>query len=279
MRVLRIAVLGLGPWLFPLTSPAQDTADKTQALQHAKDLYAEGLRAFRQNNEAQSRKLNEESLAIGRQFGDGPTIATALIGLSRIDLRHHDYTAVREKANEALAIRQRLGDSAGELAPVHLLAAAARMQGDSPTASKYYELTLGIYGKQGNKSGVAGELMNLGYVHLHEHDPEWALRLFKESVSIYRELQSKEGLAWNVGGLAAVAAERHDAGTAARLYGVVTVAMQNLGIVLDPDDQLDFDRYSGIVRKQLGAREFEAAAQAGHRMTVDEGLALGLQSR
>jgi tetratricopeptide (TPR) repeat protein len=245
----------------------------------AKALYDAGLLAFRQGDEAASRALNEESLAVARRLNNKPATATALIRLSRIALRNHDYAAVRRNADEALRVRQELGDVSGEMTAVHILAATARMEGDSAGASKFYELTLGIYGKDGNRSGVAGELMNLGYVHLHQHDPDWAFRLFKESVSIYRGLQSQEGLAWNIGGFAAVAAEHRDGAKAARLYGAVETAIQKLGIVLDPDDQLDFDRYSAMAREQVGATEFETIRAEGRRLLIDDALNLALAQR
>ncbi|HKW15911.1 MAG TPA: hypothetical protein VJO35_00235 [Terriglobales bacterium] len=257
---------------------AMPSAAQPTALR-AKVLYDAGLLAFRQNDEAASRSLNEESLAIGRRLNNKAAMATALIGLSRVALRDHDYATVRSDAAEALQLRQELGDASGEMSSVHMLAAAARMEGDSASASKYYELTLGIYGKDGNKAGVAGELFNLAFVHLHENDPDWAARLFKESLSIYRALQSQEGLAFNVSGLAAVAAERHNGERAARLYGALDSAMAKLGIVLDPDDALDLERYSKLAREQLSEGQFDALRAEGRRMSVDDALALGLQSK
>jgi tetratricopeptide (TPR) repeat protein len=247
------------------------SASATTALR-AKVLYDAGVLAFRQGDEDASKAFNEQSLDIGRKLNDKPSIATALIGLSRIALRKHDYATVRRDAEEALRIRQEAGDSTGEMSSVHMLAAATRMEGDSASASKFYELTLGIYGKNGDKSGVAGELMNLAFVHLHEHDPEWAARLFKESVLIYRDLQSQEGLAWNISGFAAVCAEKHEAARAARLYGALDTAMSKLGIILDPDDALDLERYSKMAQEQLGRNDFDAARTEGRQLSVDEAL-------
>ena len=53
--------------------------------------------------------------------------------------------------------------------------------------------------------------------------------------------------------------------------------MQNLGIVLDPDDQLDFDRYCAM--DQLGAKSFDAAREDGRRLSLDQALSLGLGRR
>lgn len=115
----------------------------------AEALYDAGVAAFRQGDDDASRALNDESLAIGRRLDDKSTTARALIGLSRIALRHHDYAAVRRNAEEALRLQQASASASGEMTAVHMLAAAARMEGDTASASKFYELTLGIYGKDG----------------------------------------------------------------------------------------------------------------------------------
>ena len=77
-------------------------------------------------------------------------------------------------------------------------------------------------------------------------------------------------------GFAAVAAERHDAARAARLYGALDSAMTNLGMVLDPDDALDLERYSKMAREQLGETQFETIRAQGRQMSVEEALGLGL---
>ncbi len=245
-------------------------------LIRARVLYDAGVLAFRQDDRTASRTLNEDSLAIGQQLGDKAVIASAHIGLSRIALREHDYESVRAHAQAALRLRQEMNDAAGEEAAVHMLAAAARMSDDNRSAAKYYELTLGIAGEAGNKGSVAGELMNLGFVHVQDHDPDWAFRLFKESVSIYKQILAEDGLMYNLNGLAAVAAERRDGRTAARLFGALDAALHKLGITLDPDDQIDYDRYTALARQQLGAETFQSMRAEGERLSIDAALALAL---
>jgi len=253
-----------------LPSAAAPTAARAKAL------YDAGVLAFRQNDEAESLARNKESLAIGERIGDKAAIQLALIGLSRVALRQHDYEAVRRSAARALGLAQQQGEQEGELRAVHMLAAAARMSDDTVSAAKYYEYTLGAYAAQGDREGVAGELMNLGCVHLHRHDPDWALRLLKESIALYRSLKSEPGLAFDIGGLAGVAAERHDGLRAARLLGSMDAAMKRLGIVLDPDDQLDRDRHFAMARGQISSRAFDAAYAEGQTMSISDALALGL---
>ena len=242
----------------------------------AKALYDAGLLAFRQNDEAESLARNKESLAIGERLGDKATMQLALIGLSRVALRRHDYGGVRQNAEQALGLAQQRDDKEGELRAVHMLAAASRMSDDTVNAAKYYEYTLATYAAQDDREGVAGELMNLGCVHLHRHDPDWALRLFKESVAVYRSLKSELGLAFNIGGLAGVAAERHEWLRAAQLFGSLDAAMKRLAIVLDPDDQLDRDRYFAMARGHISSTAFGAAYTDGQTMSISDAIALGL---
>jgi len=285
-RALRFASAMNVFWMaFGELSLARKRLDTVLALPSAKAptpararaLYDAGLLAFRQKDEVDSLARNEQSLVIGRQLGDKTIIARALIGLSRVALRQHDYELVRRDANEALRLAGQLNDRDRELSAVHILAAAARMGDDNSNAAKYYELTLGAYGEEGDRAGVAEELMNLGFVHLHLHDSDWALRLFKESIAIYRSLQFEQGLGWNIGGLAAVAVEQHDGLRAARLYGALDTAMKQLAIVLDPDDQLDCDRYVAMARAEIGSAAFDAARAEGRRMSISDALALGLR--
>ena len=242
----------------------------------AKALYAAGLLAFRQNDDVNSLARNKESLAIGERLDDKATVQLALIGLSRVALRRHEYDAVRRNAAQALGLAQQRDDKEGELRAVHMLAAAARMSDDTVSAAKYYEYTLATYAAQEDREGVAGELMNLGCVHLHRDDPDWALRLFKESIAVYRSLKSELGLAFNIGGLAGVAAERHEGRRAAQLFGSMDAAMRRLAVVLDPDDQLDRDRYFAMARSQISSMAFDAAYAAGQAMSISDALALGL---
>jgi hypothetical protein len=141
-----------------LPSAAAPTAARAKAL------YDAGVLAFRQNDEAESLARNRESLAIGERIGDKAAIQLALIGLSRVALRQHDYETVRRNAERALGLAQQQDEQEGELRAVHMLAAAARMSDDTVSAAKYYEYTLGAYAAQGDREGVAGELMNLGCV-------------------------------------------------------------------------------------------------------------------
>ena len=52
--------------------------------------------------------------------------------------------------------------------------------------------------------------------------------------------------------------------------------MKRLAIVLDPDDQLDRDRYFAMARSEIAPKAFDAPYAKGQAMSVADALALGL---
>lgn len=245
----------------------------------AQALYDAGLLAFRQRDQARSRALNQESLEIGRQLGDGAATPTALIGLSRVALREHDYKKVKAYAQEAAEIRGKLGNEAGRISAMHMIAAASRMEGADAEAQQIYETTLATYRATGERRRAAGELFNLGYVHLHQNQPAKALERFNEALQEYRATNDEAGIAYCLTGFAALAAIQKQAERAAELYGAAAVILERLGITLDPDDQLDLERYSKVARDQIKNTDYEAAYARGKTLTMDQAVTLALSSR
>jgi hypothetical protein len=60
------------------------------------------------------------------------------------------------------------------------------------------------------------------------------------------------------------------------LYGAFTAATERLHLVLDPDDQLDFDEYSGRARIKLGAKAYAAGVAEGRAWSFEAAVQKGL---
>src|ERR687887_973828 len=107
----------------------------------AAGLYGAGVLAFRQGDEETARRLFEESEELARSSGDDAALAAALGGLSRVALRAGDPARTRELALEALELVE---GEAAEYNPRHMLAAAARAEGDYVRAEELYGETLAL---------------------------------------------------------------------------------------------------------------------------------------
>lgn len=126
------------------------------------------------------------------------------------------------------------------------------MTGRDNDAASLYEQTLALYRSQSNEAGVAGELMNLGYVRLHQGRRADALPLFRDGLGRFATLHDETSQEFALAAFAAVAADAGDAANAAKLYGAARKLRSASGVTFDPDDRYELDRYSAKARKQLG---------------------------
>lgn len=245
-----------------------------QRRARARAWYQAGVLAFRQRDQEASRSANEHSLRIATEIADTAAIAQALVGLSRVELRAGAYDSVRAHAGEASALLTQTGDTLGAIGPSHMVAAVNRMTGRDSEAASLYERTLARYRSQSDEAGVAGELMNLGYVRLHQGRRADALSLFRDGLRRFAILHDETSQEFALAAFAAVAADAGDAGNAAQLYGAAGKLLSASGVSLDPDDQYELDRYSAKARKQLGDVAYARALAKGEALTLADALRL-----
>jgi tetratricopeptide (TPR) repeat protein len=218
----------------------------------------------------------DESLRIYRRVQDKAGVAAALLGLARIALRSMDYTSARRYAEESGVIRRELGDKAGQAGAVQMLAAVARMQGQYGKAAELYEFSLNANREAGWDVPAATDLFNLGYVRLRQGKIEAARKLFAESLQKYRELQDDAGVAYVLTGFASIAVEQKQALRAARLYASALGILDQFGMTLDPDDQLDVDHYTAKLLTLLPPDAFKAASAEGRTTSSERAIAIAL---
>jgi tetratricopeptide (TPR) repeat protein len=193
-------------------------------------LYGDGLLAFRQGAQAESRARNETARAVS----DREAESLALVGLSRVALRDGDYDRVRSLAFEARELtRDREPDA--DVAPLHMLAAGTRLAGDADGAAELYQESLELNRRLGDSRMVGVELHNLGHVELHRGDVEAAERCFAE-----REAASNQDDPYEQA-MTHLNQAHGDCHLAADLLGRTQATLDASGIVLDPDDAFEVD--------------------------------------
>jgi tetratricopeptide (TPR) repeat protein len=218
----------------------------------------------------------DESLRIYRRLQDKAGMAAALLELSRAALREMDYTAARRYAEECGVLRRDLGDQGGQASAVRLLASVARMQGQYGKAAELYEFSVNANRQAGWDLAVASVLSNLGYVRLRQGKIDAAKKLFTDSLQTFRELQDEAGLASVLTGFASVAVEQKQATRAARLYASALAILDQFGVALEPDDQLDVDHYTAKLLTLLSADAFNAASAEGRTISSERAIVLAL---
>jgi tetratricopeptide (TPR) repeat protein len=220
-----------------LLADVLDTVEPKASPARALALYADGLLAFRQGAQDESRTRNEAALEVARAVGDREAEALALVGLSRIAFRDGDYDRVRSLASEARELTSDLEPAAGA-APLHLLAAGTRLAGDHDEAVRLYTESLELNRRLGDRRVVAMELHNLGHVELHRGNVDAAERYFAEADELRNRADPYER-AMEALNQAAVSWRRGDADRAGELLDDVGATLAEAGITLDPDDAFE----------------------------------------
>jgi len=244
-------------------------AGDAPAAARAAGLAAAATLAFRQGDDTAARRFYEESAEVARSADDDAVLAWALGGLSRVALRAGECARTRELALEALSLAS---DEGSGLGARHMLAAAARCEGDYRRAEELYGETLDLSRRLGARGVEAGELLNLGFVALHLDETERAVERFRQSLELATELNDDYLTPYCLLGAGASAAIRGDHAEAARLLSAAKAAFDATNAAIDPGSAEEFDSQVARARRELG-EEFDAAWAEGRRLTVAEALA------
>ena len=117
---------------------------------------------LRQRKYKTAREKFQNAMAIRQQIGDRAGEASAWHQLGLIDLEQGKYKAAREKTQKEMDIRQHIDDREGLASTWHQLASIDIMQGDDDAAREKYQGSLEISQQTGYLYGEAGTFFQLG---------------------------------------------------------------------------------------------------------------------
>lgn len=238
-----------------MLAAALDAGEARPSRERALALYGDGALAFREGAQADSKARNEEALETARAVDDREAEALALVGLSRVAFRDGDYARVQALAQQAQELTKEL-DAAAGVAPLHLLAAGTRLAGDYDRAIELYTESLELNRRLGDRRMVGMELHNLGHVELHRGNVDSAERCIAE-LAEYRDANDPYEEAMTHLNHAAIALARGDRKRSIELLRRTLSALDNAGIVLDPDDDFEVN----WLHQQLGLARRAASAK------------------
>ena len=178
----------------------------------------------------------EEALALSRELGDTRSLGFELSGLGEVAMRQGHYTRATQLLEESLELRRQLG----------------------------------------NKWGVGVSLGTLGWVAMHEGEWDRAVARLCESLEVRREIGDKGGSAWCLERLAEVTLAQGDPEKAIRLLSAAAALRTSLGSVIDPADQVEYQKNRAALRIKLGEERFTEIWNEGRALTLEQAVALAL---
>jgi len=247
---------------------------RQKARAHA--LKGAGTVATWQGDYATARELNQESLALRREVGDTPGVATLLNNLGIIARFQRDLTGARQMNEESLALFREMGDrwAVGQL--LNNQACVASDQGEYAEARRLLEESLIIRRQLGDKAGLALSLNTLADVVLDEGAFADARPLLDESLGISRELGDQTAIAYLIedyGGLAAAEAEPVKA---LQLAAFAAALRETIGAPLPPSEQARVDRMIAPARAALPESSVDSEWETGRSLGLDQAIELAL---
>lgn len=233
-------------------------------------LAAAGHIAEHQGDYAAARQRFEESATLLRQAGDRSSLASTLCWMALTATDDGAAGSAQATLEESLAIFRELGDRSGEARVLNCLGERARLAGDYEMAARYYEESLAIVQALGSDAEIKGAeaLHNLGYVETRRGQPRAALALFDRALALYEQRDYRRMQAVCIGALAGAAlAARPEASV--RLLSASAALLSALGTSIQPPDRAEYARSFDEARQLLDDESFQAAWDAGARLTIE----------
>ena len=185
--------------------------------------------AYRQGDYGTAVALAEEGAALCRRLGDGAGEVAGLRVVAVVARDQGDLARAMRTQEEILALCRAADDPYGIAVTLHNLGQLARDQGDYARARALYEESLAIKQARGDPAGLAITLQNLGDVAWALGDLERAAALSEASLDAARRVGDKTAMAYALNGLGTVALTRADHERARACYAESLALRQEIG--------------------------------------------------
>jgi predicted ATPase/class 3 adenylate cyclase len=256
-----------------LAADDRPTAARANALNGAGAIAVVVERDF-----ATARLRAEEALRLHTELGDawGSAYARFLFGFAAVE--EGKFEEGPPHLEESLQLFGELGDDYYVGVVSFNLAWAYEELGDQERARALAEEMLSRGRATGNERQIAFALDLLERHARHEGRPRDALPMLKEGLRIRVDLHDPVHIADSLGRVASALAQTHEAEVATRLLSRAVAANEEIGIDMPIYQEKRNQETLAAIRAQLDEASFAAAWEQGRALTLDEAVALALES-
>jgi predicted ATPase/class 3 adenylate cyclase len=255
-----------------LQGQERPTAARARALTGA------ALLAYGSGDVTAARSLAAQALELHRSFGDARGAAFNLNVLCVAAIEEGDLEQAEQFAEESLDLFRQAGDEREAVSATRTLAFTYHSRGDHERARTLHESNLFQAQALGFKETEAGTLGSLAMIAFEQGRIEDALALGKQNLLACLDLGSLQGIAQSLcrsAGTFAVVPGKAD--TAARLLSCFEAQRKQIGVSEAWVARMNEQTLSTI-RARLDESAFAEAWEQGRALTIDEAVALALES-
>jgi tetratricopeptide (TPR) repeat protein len=232
-----------------------------------------GTIAFRMGDLGDAEKVFTERYRLVDGGGSGADLADACADLARVALRRGDFQLVRTWAERGYEAADGLDDPGAIRLPLHMRAAAARMEGRYDEARRLYLQSIELNERLGNEVNIAGENHNLVYVELHSGQREEAERRFRLSSEWIFANDNAYLRPYVFLDAGVLALSDGDIERSCRLIACAQRIFEDTDSIPDPDDYVELENAVTQLRARLAGR-FEPVWTEGQALGVEEAQVL-----
>jgi non-specific serine/threonine protein kinase len=182
------------------------------------------------------KQLHEEAMAMCRELGYSPTLATSLFSMGYGLLMDGEYERGEALIEEAAT----------------------------------------LYRERGYKGGLQFVVDNLGWAALLQGEHERARISYRESLTLCKELGDKMIASASLDGLACICAAEGEPEQAARLFGAAEALFEAVGGQHEPGEAALREPYLAMTRSQLDDVAWQAAWEEGRAMSMEQAIGYAL---
>jgi tetratricopeptide (TPR) repeat protein len=215
----------------------------------------------------------QEAVSLLRPTGRSKDLANALAHLGSFHHFNGDDALAQRLSEEALEMRQVIGDQTGQLVSYLNLAEFAFVRGETDLAIEYATKALAPARNQAVQEVLGAALSNLSNYRLSINDLAGAYAAATEALALHLALGNEDYAVVCLEHLALAKALAREPLVAARLYGYTEAFFKRTQQVRDRSEQIGCDRLRGAVVAMLTPQELEAAMKDGAAWNQTNALA------
>jgi predicted ATPase/class 3 adenylate cyclase len=251
---------------------------KRPTAARARALTGAAFMAYGSGDVPAARSIAEQALELHRRLDDPRGTAQDLNVLCVAAIEEGELERAQQLAEECLALFRQAGDEHRTVAATRTLAFTYASSGDLGQARALHESNLAQAQALGFKETEAGTLGSLAMIAFEQGRLEDAVALGKQNLLAARELGSLQAIAQslcrNASAFAQIAGK---AGVAARLLSYFEAQREQIGVSESWIANINEETLAAI-HDQLDESAFTEAWEQGRTLTVDEAVALTLDS-
>ncbi|HVF24388.1 MAG TPA: helix-turn-helix domain-containing protein [Anaerolineales bacterium] len=239
--------------------------------------YALSMLGWDQRDPRRGREHWEEAIVLFRQIGDWRFLAHTLGILGFTVLSNGDLKAAEKFLDEAYEINQKINNIEIEfvLTGKGIL---CMLRGEYDQARTFLQKNIEHHEKTGDRMGYLWGRARLGYIALREGRAAEAHQILVDVIENFHADQFRNGLAFALDKMASLYVVVDKPELATRLIGWSDATRNEIGDPRPRIEQADLDRDIAVIKAKFGASAFDVAYGSGREMTLDEAVALALDT-